>query len=480
MRCTIVLEFDNGDGSVVKRVEVMRLHRPIDDQTPGDVGLSLSEGKSLLNCVQQEFVVEQIERFCASHRSCVDCGVQRRLHDNHCSELKTALGKVYYCRERWKACNCGADGARYVSPLKNYLTEASTGELRWLRAELGATMPYRQAKAVMDLLLPTSGRDNHVTIRNHTVAIGKSIQHAPPVRRWCETEKPIAELGIDVGYVRRARCNRKGSGKENRAEAGNRPSSIAVVVAALGQAGKQPRVWASAMPRTRRLNQEMTRFLEDSGYGDPNEVVVLTDGARDLAGVANDLPYDNEWILDWAHIGRMLRRVEQAIAPLAYGRLTDSGSAFELWDLFVRFRHYVWVGRTAAWQQFAARLAHLLDLRETRDPAVSSQVRKASYSLSNVVTYLDSNAESLIDYRTWQRAGGRISTGFVESSINRIVGRRMCKSQHMRWSRVGAHSVVQLRVALLNQEFHELARRQFPWIGQRRVTWPWQRTSQSF
>jgi hypothetical protein len=377
MRCTIALEFDNGDGSVVKRVEVMRLHRPIDDQTPGDVGLSLSEGKSLLNCVQQEFVVEQIERFCASHRSCVDCGVQRRLHDSHCSELKTAPGKVYYCRERWKACNC------------------------------------------------------------------------------------------------------KGSGKENRAEAGNRPSSIAVVVAALGKAGKQPRVWASAMPRTRRLNQEMTRFREDSGYGDPNEVVVLTDGARDLAGVANDLPYDNKWILDWAHIGRMLRRVEQAIAPLAYGRLTDSGSAFELSDLFVRFRHYVWVGRTAAWQQFAARLAHLLDLRETRDPAVSSHVRKASNSLSNVVTYLLSNAESLIDYRIWQRAGGRISTGFVESSINRIVGRRMCKSQHMRWSRVGAHSVVQLRVALLNQEFHELARRQFPWIGQRRVTWPWQRTSQS-
>ncbi|CAE6776547.1 hypothetical protein R69927_04093 [Paraburkholderia domus] len=31
MRCTIVLEFDNGDWSVVKRVEVMRLHRSIED-----------------------------------------------------------------------------------------------------------------------------------------------------------------------------------------------------------------------------------------------------------------------------------------------------------------------------------------------------------------------------------------------------------------------------------------------------------------
>jgi hypothetical protein len=242
MRCTIVLEFDNGDGSVVKRVEVMRFHRPTEDQTPGDVGLSLAEGKSLLNCVQQEFVVEQIERFCASRRTCVGCGVQHRLHDSHCSEVRTALGKVFYCRERWKACYCGADGSRYISPLKNYLTEASTGELRWLHAELGATMPYRQAKCVMDLLLPTSGRDNHVTIRNHTVTVGKSIQNTRPVRRWCETTKPNPELGIDVGYVRRARCNRKGSGKENRAEAGNRSSSIAVVVAALGQAGKQPRV----------------------------------------------------------------------------------------------------------------------------------------------------------------------------------------------------------------------------------------------
>ena len=199
-----------------------------------------------------------------------------------------------------------------------------------------------------------------------------------------------------------------------------------------------------------------------------------------MAGVANDLPYDNEWILDWAHIGRMLRRVDQAIAPLAYGRLTDSGSAFELWDVFVRFRHYVWTGATVAWQQFAAEHAHLLDLREKLDTAVSSQVKKASYSLSNVVTYLNSNIESLIDYRTWQLAGGRISTGFVDSSINRMVGRRMCKSQHMRWSRVGAHSVVQVRVALLNQEFDELARRQFPWIGQRRVTWPWQKASQGF
>lgn len=480
MRCKVILEFDDGDQAVVKRVEVMRLHRVAENPKRGDVGLSLAEGKSLVNCIQQEFVVEQLQRFCASRRACLACGAHRRLHDSHCSELKTTLGKVFYCRERWKACKCGADASKYVSPLKGYFTDASTGELRWLHAELGATMPYRQAKEIMDLLLPTSGRDSHVTIRNHTVSVGKSIQHAPAVHRWCEEAEPNAELGIDVGYVRRARSNDKGAGKDNRAETGKASSSIAVVVAALGQAGKKPRVWASAMPRTKRLQEEMTRFLKDSGYHDPNNVCVLTDGALDLVGVAQDLPFDTEWVLDWAHIGRMLRHVDQAITPLAYGRLTANGSAFELWDLFVRLRSLVWTGETVGWQKLADQLYRLLELREKFDPSSSRRAKQARYRLMNVVTYLRSHLQSLIDYRTWQRVGRRISTGFVESSINRIVGRRMCKSQHMRWSRAGAHSVVQVRVALLNQEFHELARRQFPSIGQRRVSWPWQKASQAF
>ncbi|MDB5784993.1 MAG: hypothetical protein JWQ50_4908, partial [Caballeronia mineralivorans] len=33
------------------------------------------------------------------------------------------------------------------------------------------------------------------------MTIGKSIQNARPARRWSETTKPNAELGIDVGYV---------------------------------------------------------------------------------------------------------------------------------------------------------------------------------------------------------------------------------------------------------------------------------------
>ena len=113
MRCTIVLEFDDGEGSEVKRIELMRLHRDTANPAAGDVGLSLAEGKSLSNCVQQEFVTDQLARFSAARRACSYCGLLRRLHDSHCTELKTTLGKVFYCRERWKGCRCGADPVRY-------------------------------------------------------------------------------------------------------------------------------------------------------------------------------------------------------------------------------------------------------------------------------------------------------------------------------------------------------------------------------
>ncbi len=45
---------------------------------------------------------------------------------------------------------------------------------------------------------------------------------------------------------------------------------------------------------------------------------------------------------------------------------------------------------------------------------------------------------------------------------------------------VHEEETLQQRVALLNQEFQDFAQREIPWIGQRRVSWPWQRPSRAF
>ena len=353
MRCTIVLEFqDDEEQQPVRRVELMCLHRESANPLAGDVGLTLEEGKTLLFATQQQFVEIQLAEFCVGRRACQHCGAPRRVHDGHCSELKTVFGSVFYCRDRWKACACGEDRSRYISPLKDYLPMVSTAELRWLHATLGAMLPYRQAHAVMQLLLPLGGRHNHVTLRNHALTVGACVQADARLDSNHRVVEPEAELGIDVGYVRQV----KGRGS----------SSMAIVAAAVGAIGKPPRIWASARTRTKPLHDDIAKFLNDSGYEKPDLVRVITDGALDLKKVSGALPHAGCWVLDWAHIGRMIRHLDQAVTPFAYGRITPSGSAFELWDLFVRFRSYVWTGRKQRWRRAGDLLYRLMELLDQR------------------------------------------------------------------------------------------------------------------
>ena len=41
--------------------------------------------------------------------------------------------------------------------------------------------------------------------------------------------------------------------------------------------------------------------------------------------------------------------------------------------------------------------------------------------------------------------GERISTGFVESTVNQVISKRFCKKQQMGWTLHGAHLLLQIR-----------------------------------
>lgn len=285
----VVVEFDAERGGLPRRVELLRLHRDDTSPTAGDIGLTLDEAKSALSALQQEFVVKQIGQFCSRRRKCERCGTTRRLHDSRCSHVATVLGRAYYVRERWKACPCGADGTRYLSPLKAYVSETVTPELKWLHARLGAMFPYRQALEVLGLLLPSSGRDNHVSLRSHNVSVGQATRSASPPKHEHGQQTLLAEMGVDVGYVRKAK-----SLEDPKPDSG----SISILVAAVGPRGALPRVWASAQPRTANLPAEMAKFLGDSGFGEALHVSVISDAAADLAALADKLPHDSKWMLD--------------------------------------------------------------------------------------------------------------------------------------------------------------------------------------
>jgi hypothetical protein len=60
------------------------------------------------------------------------------------------------------------------------------------------------------------------------------------------------------------------------------------------------------------------------------------------------------------------------------------------------------------------------------------------------------------------RAGERISTGFVESTVNQVISKRFCKKQQMAWTPRGAHLLLQIRTRVLNGDWEATFREWYP------------------
>jgi len=66
-------------------------------------------------------------------------------------------------------------------------------------------------------------------------------------------------------------------------------------------------------------------------------------------------------------------------------------------------------------------------------------------------TYIANNKNMIPNYAERRRYGERVSTGFVESTVNTVVGKRFGKRQQMRWSKQGAHLMLQTRTRTLDE-----------------------------
>jgi hypothetical protein len=76
--------------------------------------------------------------------------------------------------------------------------------------------------------------------------------------------------------------------------------------------------------------------------------------------------------------------------------------------------------------------------------------------------YIESNRYYITNYAERYRYGEIISTSFVESAVNEVISKRMVKKQQMRWTQEGAHRMIQVRTATLNNELVDEFYRWYP------------------
>ena len=94
-------------------------------------------------------------------------------------------------------------------------------------------------------------------------------------------------------------------------------------------------------------------------------------------------------------------------------------------------------------------------------PASDKITRMQKY-LQELMVYIRHNASSIVNYSERYHHNERISTGFVESTVNQVVSKRMVKKQQMQWSQRGAHLLFQVRVQVLNDDWEDTFRTWYP------------------
>jgi len=120
-------------------------------------------------------------------------------------------------------------------------------------------------------------------------------------------------------------------------------------------------------------------------------------------------------------------------APVLYGgsRIATRRTEKILKEL-ERVKWFLWHGNVFRADETLTDLMFEVDSaieedREARRP-IHLVLKKLARALEEFATYIDNNASGIVNYGKRHRCGERISTGFVESTINQLVAKRFVEA----------------------------------------------------
>ena len=140
MQWTVRLEARTSAGKVTT-TELVTFSQPAVVSTLVEIGLVLSETKTLLAKLQASLLCGQVAEHAAHHLACATCGVLQPLKDRRTRRLQTLFGTVEVEAPRFKLCRyrqpAPTSGTALFSPICALLTARCTPELERCRPSWG-------------------------------------------------------------------------------------------------------------------------------------------------------------------------------------------------------------------------------------------------------------------------------------------------------------------------------------------------------
>ena len=429
------------------------------------LGMTLAEAKSILGTLQHTLVEKQASEFLATHRNCSCCSRTLARKGEHELVFRTLFGKLKLVSPRFYHCRCQGNGKASFSPLVELLPERRSPELLYLETRWAALMSYGMTVKLLQDVLPIS-RDISPTAVLHGVSrladrldggLGEEqacfIEGGP--RDWEALPEPAAPLaiGIDGGYV------------HSRDQTSRQSGWFEVIVGKSIPSEGSGKCFGWVRRCDQKPKRRLFELLKSQGMQMNQAVTFLSDGGDTVRDLQRYLNPQAEHLLDWFHVtmrltvmGQLVKGLVSGVSSLSSDRDGEVPDSAEIQKSLERIKWNLWHGNVRRALEWVGDLEADLDAIE----GPSDTGKKLLRAVSEFGGYITANQSFIPNYGDRYRHGERISTGFVESTVNQVVSKRFVKKQQMRWSEWGVHRLLQIRTQVLNGDWHETLRGWYP------------------
>ena len=456
MRVRIQVVIEAGDASPIT-TEIAQIER---SGLAGDtLGLHIAEAKSVLGRLQRSVVDAQVAEYVGASSQCPTCRAPLRCKGHHEIVYRTVFGKLTLRSPRLYGCNHGArekpHGPRSFSPLAETLCERTSPELQYLESKFAALMSYGLTLKVLEEILPLDQTLAAASIRRTLHRISERIDvdstRQPgaafdALRASIPAPSPVRAIGIDGGYVR--------------AHDGKTPQEgwFEVIVGKSLRDDGAGQCFAYVHRLEADPAQRMQRFVIDAGLQPDDPITFLSDGGDTVRQAQSGFGPRGEYVLDWFHIGMRFQNLTQLAKGLEETDGSPKRSAI-LKDI-EGAKWHLWHG--SAYRAIQRLESLSWDVDAMPDGEAKS---KLAAKLEECLAYIDNNQGFIVNYGDRFRHGDPIASGFVESTVNQVVAKRLVKQQQMRWSDQNAHRLLQVRTAELNRQLRRHFEHWYPGIA---------------